>query len=143
MKRPTLLILSLLMTPSLHAAPQTEIIGSYYKGPEQKAMESYGRGLRAKKKADGETDPGKQAKLYAKAVDELSKSVGYQPNYDGYLALGQVYLAMGNPKAGFTSCSHALGLKPKSEEAKTCVQTAQEMRAASAPAPQQDDGGGN
>jgi tetratricopeptide (TPR) repeat protein len=141
MKSPILLILSLLMTPSLYAAPQTEIIGSYYKGPEQKAMECYGRGLRAKKKADGETDPAKQAKLYAKAVDELSKSVGYQPHYDGYLALGQVYLAMGNQKSGFISCSHALGLKPKSEEAKACVQAAQEVQAASTPAPRQDGGG--
>jgi tetratricopeptide (TPR) repeat protein len=141
MKRFTLLILSLAMTSSLFAAPQTEIIGSYYKNPEQKAMECYGRGLRAKKKADGETDPAKKAKLYQKAMDELRKSVGHQANYDAYLAIGQVHLALGNQRDGAISCSHALQLKPKSEEAKSCIQAAEEMAEAAAPA--QDGNGGN
>ena len=126
MKRFTLLILSLAMTSSLFAAPQTEIIGSYYKGPEQKAMECYGRGVRAKKKAEAEKEPAKQAKLYLKAKEELSKSVGYQAHYDGYLALGQVYLAMGQNESGLDACSHAQAYKPNSEEAKSCMEEAQE-----------------
>ena len=142
MKKFSLFILTLSMTSSLFAAPQTEIIGSYYKNPEQKAMECYGRGLRAKKKADGETDPAKKAKLYQKALDELTKSVGHYPNYDGYLALGHVHMALGNQRAGLKSCSHALGLKPKSEEAKSCIQAAEEM-AAAAPVPAQDGNGSN
>jgi tetratricopeptide (TPR) repeat protein len=143
MKRFTLLILSLAMTSSLFAAPQTEIIGSYYKNPEQKAMECYGRGLKAKKKADGEADPAKKAKLYQKAMDELTKSVGYQANYDAYLAIGQVHIALGNQRAGYISCSHALQLEPKSEEAKSCIQVAEKMAEAAAPAPAQDGNGGN
>ena len=58
MKHFTLLILGLLMTTSLHAQrPISEGIGSYVKSPEQKAMEFYGRGMRAKRKAEGEKDP--------------------------------------------------------------------------------------
>ena len=145
MKKFSLFILALSMTSSLFAAPQTEIIGSYYKNPEQKAMECYGRGLRAKKKAEGEADPAKKAKLYQKAMDELTKSVGHQANYDAYLAIGQIHVALGNERSGLISCSHALQLKPKSEDAKGCIQTAQEMEAAKAeaPAPAQDGNGGN
>lgn len=126
MKRFIFLILSLVMASSLYAAPQTEIMGSYYKTPEQKAMEHYGRGLKLKKKAAGETDPAKQAKLYQKAKEELSKSVGYEPNYDGFLALGQVYLAMGKNESGLDACTHAQSLKPNSAEAKSCREEAQE-----------------
>lgn len=126
MRKFSLFILTLSMTSSLFAAPQTEIIGSYYKTPEQKAMECYSRGMKAKRKADGEKDPEKQAKLYLKAKEELSKSVGYQAHYDGYLALGQVYLAMGKNESGLNACSHAQAYKPKSEEAKSCIEDAQE-----------------
>lgn len=142
MKRFTVLILSLALTSSL-AAAQTEIIGSYYKGPEQKAMECYGRGLKAKKKAAGETDPEKQAKLYAKAKEELSKSVGYQANYDGFLALGQVYLALGQNESGFDACSHAQSLKPNSEEAKSCVTEAREKMQLAGHPVEAAKGGGN
>ena len=116
--------------PTMPAHSQTEIIGSYYKTPEQKAMECYGRGVKAKKKADGEKDAAKQAKLYLKAKEELSKSVGYVAHYEGYLVLGQVYLAMGNHDSGFDACSHAQGLKPNSEEAKSCVDEARRLMAA-------------
>jgi cytochrome c-type biogenesis protein CcmH/NrfG len=127
MKKRWLIALALAVSSALLAAParsQTEIIGSYYKTPEQKAMECYGRGVKAKRKADGEKDPAKQAKLYLKAKEELSKSVGIQANYDGYLALGQVYLALGNPDSAFDACSHAQGLKPKDETAKACAEEA-------------------
>lgn len=125
MKHLTLLILGLLMTASLHAQrPISEGIGSYVKSPEQKAMEFYGRGMRAKRKAEGEKDPEKQAKLYLKAKEELSLSVNYVPNYDGFLALGQVYLALGSSETGWDACTRALALKPGNEEAKDCVETA-------------------
>ncbi len=142
MKKFTLFTLGLLMATSLFAAPQTEIIGSYYKTPEQKAMECYGRGLKAKKKADGETDPAKQAKLYQKAKEELSKSVGYQAHYDGYLALGQVYLALGKNESSLDACTHAQSLKPNSAEAKSCREEAQEKIKVAAN-PGGGDGGSN
>jgi cytochrome c-type biogenesis protein CcmH/NrfG len=128
MKRFTLFTLGLLMAASLYAQiPNlTEATGTYIKSPEQKAMESYSRGMKAKRKAEGEKDPEKQAKLYLKAKEELSKSVGYQGHYDGYLALGQVYLAMGKNESGLDACTFAQALKPKSEEAKSCIGEAQE-----------------
>lgn len=125
MKRLILFSLGLLMTASLSAQrPITEGIGSYVKSPEQKAMEFYSRGMRAKRKAEAEKDAQKQAELYLKAKEELSKSVGYQPHYDGYLALGQVYLALGMSESGFDACTQALNLKPANAEAKSCVEAA-------------------
>lgn len=143
MKKFTFLILIAAMASSLYAAPQTEIIGSYYKTPEQKAMECYGRGVKLKKKADGEKDPEKQAKLYLKAKEELSKSVGYQPNYDSYLALGQVYLALGQNESGFDACSHAQSAKPNSAEAKSCAEEAWAKVKTAAKPEQEGNGGGD
>ena len=144
MKRFTLFTLGLLIAASLCAqGPITEGMGSYVKSSDQKAMECYGRGLKLKKKAAGETDPAKQTKLYQKAKEELSKSVGYQANYDGYLALGQVYLAMGQNESGLDACNHAQSLKPNSQEAKSCMEEAQEKITVAANAEQSGGGGGN
>jgi cytochrome c-type biogenesis protein CcmH/NrfG len=144
MKRFTLFTLGLLIAASLCAQVPvpTESMGSYIKSPEQKALECYARGMKAKRKAESEKDPQKQAKLYLKAKEELSKSIGYQGHYDGYLALGRVYLALGMNESGFDACSHAQSAKPNSEEAKSCVQEAREkLKMAANPEP--DGGGGN
>jgi cytochrome c-type biogenesis protein CcmH/NrfG len=125
MKHLTLLILGLLTTASLYAQrPITEGIGSYVKSPEEKAMELYGRGMRAKRKAEGEKDPEKQAKLYLKAKEDISKAMGYAASYDGFLALGQVYLALGQSGSGLDACTRSLSLKPGNAEAQSCVETA-------------------
>lgn len=79
-------------------------------------------------------------KLYLRAKEELSKSVAYQGHYDGYLALGQVYLALGKKESALDACNHALSKKPNSEAAKSCMEQAQraiQEAAASKPA---DDG---
>ena len=136
--------LALLMTAPVLVSAQvpnpTESMGSHYKTPEEKAMEAYARGMRSKRKAEGEKDPQKQAKLYLKAKEELSKSVGYQGHYDGYLALGQVYLALGKQESAFDACSHAQFLKPNDETAKSCVEEARrKIREASTKKP--GDGG--
>lgn len=115
---------------SLPAAPQvpipTESMGSYYKTPEQKALELYARGMKAKRKAEREKDPHKQGTLYLKAKEELTKSVGYQGHYDGYLALGQVYLALGQAESAYDACSFAAKLKPGSDAAQGCLEEARQ-----------------
>lgn len=143
MKKNILFTLGLLAASSLYAqSPISEGMGSYVKSPEQKALECYSRGMKAKRKAEGEKDAQKQAKLYLKAKEELSKSVGYQGHYDGYLALGQVYLALGMNESGFDACSHAQSAKPNSEEAKSCVEEAREKLKVAAN-PGDGSGGGN
>lgn len=128
-KNRTLLVLALVLTAPLAVSAQTpnitESMGSYYHTPEQKAMEAYGRGVREKRKAEAETDPAKQAKLYLKAKQELSKSLGYQANYDAFLAIGQVYMALGEKESALDACSKAQVMKPNDEAAKGCVQDAQ------------------
>ncbi|HSS52799.1 MAG TPA: hypothetical protein VLX28_27975 [Thermoanaerobaculia bacterium] len=109
------------------AAPQggsvTESMGRYHSA-EEKAMASYSKGVTLKKKAEQETDLAKKAKLYEKAKEELSKSLGYVPNYDGYLALGQVYLALGQRDSALNVCVQAQSLKPTDQPAKSCIEEA-------------------
>ncbi|HEX9945293.1 MAG TPA: hypothetical protein VGG03_25060 [Thermoanaerobaculia bacterium] len=141
MRKHVSFVLALLVASPLLAAPQTEIIGSYYKTPEQKAMEAYARGMRAKRKAEGEKDPEKQARLYLKAKEELSKSVGYQGHYDGYLALGQVYMALGQKESALDACTFAQGLKPNDQTAKSCIEEAKKQLQEAAATKKQGDGG--
>lgn len=102
----------------------TDGMGSY-KDPVTRAADHYNRGVRAKRKAENETDAAKKAKLLEKAKEELGKAVGYDANFDSTLALGQVYLALGKKPEAESSCSRALGLKPNNEAAKACVTEAQ------------------
>jgi tetratricopeptide (TPR) repeat protein len=123
-----LALAALISTPALKAqmsSVPTESMGSYIHTPEQKAMDAYGRGVKLKKKAEGEQDAEKRNKLYLKAKEELSKSAGYMPNYDAYLALGQVYLALGQRESAQSACGQAQALKPGNEQAKSCLEEAQ------------------
>jgi tetratricopeptide (TPR) repeat protein len=92
--------------------------------PEQKSMAACSRGLRGKKKAEEEKDPQKKIKLYEKAKEDLLKAAGYQPNFDAYLALGQIYLALGKPESAQSACLQAQSLKPKDQAASSCVEEA-------------------
>ena len=62
--------------------------------PVGQAATASSRGMQAKRQAEAKTDP--KARLYAKAKDELTKSVRFSRNFDALPALGQVYLALGN-----------------------------------------------
>jgi tetratricopeptide (TPR) repeat protein len=121
-------LVSLMTTPALLAqfsGVPNESMGSHLKTPEEKAMLEYGHGIKDRQKADKEQDHDKKMKLYVRAKDEFSKSVGYYGHYDGYLALGQVYLILGMKESALDACSHALGMKPKSEDAQQCILDAQ------------------
>jgi cytochrome c-type biogenesis protein CcmH/NrfG len=143
MKKHTSFALALLLAMPLAATaqfPVTESMGSRYHTPEDKAIEAYSRGMKAKRKAEAEKDPVKQAKLYQKAKEELSKSAGYHPNFDAYLALGQVYMALGQKESALDACAHAQGLKPKAEAAGLCMAEAQRQIQEAVAAKPQDDG---
>jgi len=119
---------AVMTAPTLYAQfgpTPTESMGSHMKSPEEKALLEYAHGVKDRQKAEKEQDHDKKMKLYLRAKDEFSKSVGYTGHYDGYLALGQVYLVLGMRESALDACSHALGMKPKSEEAQQCVQDAQ------------------
>lgn len=127
-KLATFALIALISSPAVmaqFAAVPTETMGSHMRGPEEKALDCYGRGVKLMKKAKGETDHDKQMKLYTKAKDEFSKSVGYQGHYDGYLALGQAFLALGQRQSALEACTQARSMKPNSEQAQACVLEAQ------------------
>lgn len=94
--------------------------GGDFKDPVTKAADAYSRGMKAKRKADGEKDPKAQRKLLEKAKDELGRSVGLSPSYDALLALGQVELALGDRSSALQSCTHALSWKPADPVAVAC-----------------------
>ena len=102
----------------------TDGMGSY-RDPVQRAADHYNRGVRAKRKAENETDAAKRTKLYEKAKEELAKAIGYTPSFDATLALGQVYLALDKKPEAEASCSRALALKPNNEAATACIAQAQ------------------
>jgi tetratricopeptide (TPR) repeat protein len=110
-----------------HAQPgsvlSTDGMGSY-RSPLQRAVDHYNRGVRAKRKAENETDAANRAKLYEKAKEELSKAVGYEPSFDATLALGEVYLALGRKVEAESACGRALSLKPGNEAAQACMEEA-------------------
>jgi tetratricopeptide (TPR) repeat protein len=127
MKKTLLFALAALMiAPALRAqmGVPTESMGGHIKTSEEKALIEYRHGIQDRQKADKESDPEKKKKLYIRAKDELSKSVGYERHYDGYLALGQVFLKLGEPRPALEACQQALALKAQSEEAQACIQEA-------------------
>jgi hypothetical protein len=138
MKKIALFALATLMiAPALRAqiGGMTESMGGRIKPPEEKALIEYRHGVQDRQKAEKEQDHDKKMKLYTRAKDEFSKSVGFQGNYDGYLALGQCFLALGQRQSAFEACSQALALKAHSEEAQACAQEAQKAPASSEPKP--------
>lgn len=102
----------------------TEASGSY-KDPAAKAADAYGRGARAKAKADklaaqGEAEKAK--KHYERAKRELQSSVGLSPgNFDAILALGEVHLALGNLESARDACGKARSLRPADPRAASCL----------------------
>lgn len=103
---------------------QTEMTGGHYRDDTEKAANHYARGLRAKRKAEGESDPAKQRKQLERAKEELSKAVGLIANFDHLLALGQVYLALGQKESALDACTRALGYKPANLTAQACQDAA-------------------
>lgn len=133
MKLATRIFAFLLLLTGMASAAQaplgTEAMGSRYRDDASLAADHLARGLRAKGKAEREQDASKKAKLYEKARQELSKSVGLDVSYDALLALGHVYLALKQPTSAFDSCSQALQFRPGSEAARSCVEEAKKAGA--------------
>lgn len=112
----------------------TESFGTY-RDEGQDAANHYARGARAKKKAEGESNPEKKQKYYQRAKEELSKAAALSPSFDHLLALGQVYLALGQKKAAFDACSQALARKPGNPAAQECQQSAKALADQMSPPP--------
>lgn len=125
------LVSALCLLPTAAAQAQygspTESFGTY-KDPTTRAAQCYGRGARAMKKAKKQEAAGETEKAqenYRRAKKEFSEAVGLQQGYfDALLGLGQAQLALGQKESALDSCTHALSVKPKSEEAQACTEAA-------------------
>jgi tetratricopeptide (TPR) repeat protein len=97
-----------------------------------RAAAAYSRGLREMKKAADAKDAAGRQKHYREAKVQFNKSLGLQQNFDALLGLGQANLALGDNQGAMTSCTEALGLKPDSQDAKSCADSAKAKLAAPA-----------
>lgn len=107
-----------------------------YKEPINRAADHYNRGVRAMRKAEKAKEPAEKRKLYERAKEELGKAVGIDANFDATLALGQVYLALGQKESAASSCVRALALKPKNAEAQACMDATKDEQTAETPSPE-------
>jgi tetratricopeptide (TPR) repeat protein len=130
-------------SPTGDRGPVNESFAGGYKDLQQRAADNLAKGLRYKKKADDETDAKKKVKLLEKAKKEFQSSIALHPNHDAYLALGLVALEMGDNQAGAEACHQAKGLKPGSEAAESCIQTALNPAPATAQPAAASNGGGS
>jgi len=89
-----------------------------------RAASAYNRGIREMKKAANAKEAADKAKHYREAQAQFNKSLGLQQNFDALLGLGQADLALGDNQGAVTSCTEALALKPDSQDAKTCADSA-------------------
>jgi tetratricopeptide (TPR) repeat protein len=100
--------------------------------PTRRAADAASRGARYQRKADKEKDAGKKQELYTKAKAEFTKSLAEEQNFDAFLGLGQVDLALGDTRTALDVCSQAQALKPGDAGAKACIDQATK---AASPAP--------
>lgn len=107
--------------------PTNESFSGDYKNPEHRAAAHVSRALRYKEKAAKETDVKKQRKLLEKAKSELQSSIALHRNYDASVALGEVFIALGNPASAIDACSQALVFKPADAAATGCIETAKSL----------------
>jgi tetratricopeptide (TPR) repeat protein len=112
----------------------TESFGRY-RDDSQDAADHFARGSRSKKKAEAESNPQKKQKYYLRAKEELSKAVAFSPSFDHLLALGQVYLGLGQKKPAFDTCSQALARKPGNPAAQECQESAKALKEETTPEP--------
>lgn len=109
--------------------PTNESFSGDYKTQEHRSAAHLSRAIRYKEKAATETDVKKQRKLLEKAKSELQSSIALQRNYDASVALGEVFIALGNPASAVDACSQALVFKPADANATKCVETAKTLQA--------------
>lgn len=107
--------------------PGNSNFGGDYKNAEHRSAAHLSRAIRYKEKAAQETDVKKQRKLLEKAKSELQSSIALHRNYDASLALGEVFIALGNQGSAIDACSQALVFKPADASATKCVETAKSL----------------
>jgi hypothetical protein len=127
--RPTVFATVIALTLGRLAAAQTgmgiptDAMGRY-RSEEEKSVTAYARGAKARRGAERATDAQERRKLYLRAKEEFSKAGALHPNFDAYLALGEVYLALGEAASAEDACLCARRLKPGNETADRCIKSA-------------------
>lgn len=110
-----------LAAPAYAQLDPTESMGSgSYQDEHAKAAKAYRQGLKFRQRAEKATEAAEREELYRKALEKFHESAGYVENFDARLALGEVYLALGNTEEALMACTRAKALKPRNDRAKKC-----------------------
>jgi tetratricopeptide (TPR) repeat protein len=117
-----LMVLALaLATPAYGQLDPTESIGGgAYQDETAKAAKTYRQGVKFQKKAEKATDPAEREALYKQALAKFHESAAQTETFDARLAMGEVYLVLGDKEQALKACTVAKTLKPRNERAKKC-----------------------
>jgi tetratricopeptide (TPR) repeat protein len=126
-----LLGLGLATTASAPAAAQgkmpTEMIGNTFRGSNANAANFYSKAMKEKKRAAVETTTERRNHFLSLAKEDFKRSIDVEPTFDGFMALGQVNLALGLYEEAREACRRALGRQPGNRYAHACFEQAVEM----------------
>ncbi len=115
-----LMILGLAAPAAAQLDPTESIGGGAYQDEVAKAAKTYRQGAKLRQKAEKATDAAEREALYKQAIAKFHESAAQTENFDARLAMGEVYLALGDKHEALKACSMAKALKPRNEKAKKC-----------------------
>jgi len=105
----------------------TLMIGDTFHGTNAEAANFYSRAVKEKNRAAVETTVERQNHFLNLAKTHFKKSIGYEPTFDAFMALGQVNLALGLPEEARDACFRALEKQPGHRLARNCLDQALEL----------------
>ena len=100
--------------------PTCSIGGGSYQDETAKAAKTYRQGVKFQKKAEKATDAAEREALYEQALEKFHESAAQTETFDARLAMGEVYLTLGDKGEALKACTVAKTLKPRNERAKKC-----------------------
>lgn len=100
--------------------PTCSIGGGSYQDETAKAAKTLRQGAKLRQKAEKATDATEREQLYKQALVKFHVSTAQTETFDARLAMGEVYLALGDKGEALKACTMAKALKPRNERAKKC-----------------------
>ncbi len=76
--------------------PLTGLGGGSYQDENARAAKAYRQGLKFRQRAEKAAEAAEREELYKQALAKYYESAGYVENFDARLAMGEVYLALGD-----------------------------------------------
>ncbi|HEX9671092.1 MAG TPA: hypothetical protein VGC93_16615 [Thermoanaerobaculia bacterium] len=115
-----LMVLGLAAPAYAQLDPTEGLGGGAYQDENAKAAKAYRQGVKFRQRAEKATEAAEREQLYKQALEKFHESAAQLENFDARLAMGEVYLALGDKDEALKACNMAKALKPRNERAKKC-----------------------